>query len=196
MLARAAADPERSLAAMGYSSNIDFSLFDLDEPIGEIAAQIATNGHQSSLESFIAANANRTLREVGATSATGAGKVELVGTPDQVAAQMDEVMEEVGGDGFLIRYDTVHAPHHRRDHRRPRARPAAARPDPQVLHVRPVPRQPARVLTHGDSPAQRVVTRAEYVSCFSRLSVSPVPSHDTVGHFRLGGPEDIGGGLR
>ena len=28
--------------------------------------------------------------------------VELIGTPDQVAARMGAVMEEVGGDGFLI----------------------------------------------------------------------------------------------
>ena len=28
--------------------------------------------------------------------------IELVGTPDQVADRMAEVMEEVGGDGFLI----------------------------------------------------------------------------------------------
>ena len=31
-----------------------------------------------------------------------ADSVELVGTPDQVAERMGEVMEEVGGDGFLI----------------------------------------------------------------------------------------------
>jgi alkanesulfonate monooxygenase SsuD/methylene tetrahydromethanopterin reductase-like flavin-dependent oxidoreductase (luciferase family) len=28
--------------------------------------------------------------------------VELIGTPDSVAARMGEVMQEVGGDGFLI----------------------------------------------------------------------------------------------
>ena len=28
--------------------------------------------------------------------------VKLVGTPDSVAAQMEEVMDEAGGDGFLI----------------------------------------------------------------------------------------------
>jgi alkanesulfonate monooxygenase SsuD/methylene tetrahydromethanopterin reductase-like flavin-dependent oxidoreductase (luciferase family) len=28
--------------------------------------------------------------------------VDLVGTPDQVAAQMGEVIEEVGGDGFMF----------------------------------------------------------------------------------------------
>jgi alkanesulfonate monooxygenase SsuD/methylene tetrahydromethanopterin reductase-like flavin-dependent oxidoreductase (luciferase family) len=28
--------------------------------------------------------------------------IEIVGSPDTVAAQMGEIMEEVGGDGFLI----------------------------------------------------------------------------------------------
>ena len=28
--------------------------------------------------------------------------VELIGTPDQVAERMGEVMREVGGDGYLI----------------------------------------------------------------------------------------------
>jgi len=28
--------------------------------------------------------------------------VDLIGTPDSVAAKMGEVMEEVGGDGFLF----------------------------------------------------------------------------------------------
>jgi alkanesulfonate monooxygenase SsuD/methylene tetrahydromethanopterin reductase-like flavin-dependent oxidoreductase (luciferase family) len=30
------------------------------------------------------------------------GSLELVGSPDSVAAQMDEAMQEVGGDGFLV----------------------------------------------------------------------------------------------
>ena len=30
------------------------------------------------------------------------GSVDLVGSPDTVAAQMDEAMQEVGGDGFLL----------------------------------------------------------------------------------------------
>jgi len=29
-------------------------------------------------------------------------EIELIGTPDSVAARMGEVIEEVGGDGFLI----------------------------------------------------------------------------------------------
>ena len=33
--------------------------------------------------------------------------VELVGTPDDVAAQMDAVMQEAGGDGFLFSMPNV-----------------------------------------------------------------------------------------
>jgi len=33
--------------------------------------------------------------------------VELVGTPDSLAARMGEVMEEVGGDGFLFSLPNV-----------------------------------------------------------------------------------------
>ena len=33
--------------------------------------------------------------------------VELVGTPDSLAARMAEVMEEVGGDGFLFSLPNV-----------------------------------------------------------------------------------------
>jgi len=33
--------------------------------------------------------------------------MELIGTPDSVAAQMAEAMEEVGGDGFLFSLPNV-----------------------------------------------------------------------------------------
>lgn len=33
--------------------------------------------------------------------------VDLVGTPDQVAAQMGDIIEEVGGDGFLFSMPNV-----------------------------------------------------------------------------------------
>ena len=42
----------------------------------------------------------KTLREMLRYSPLDA--VGLVGTPDSVAAQMGELMQEVGGDGFLI----------------------------------------------------------------------------------------------
>ena len=108
LLADSAAAPHVRLAGMGYATDIDFSAFDLDVPIREFADRMTTNGHQSSLEAFVRQNADRTLREVSSISTSGGGqRVELLGTPAEVAAQMEEVMEEVGGDGFLLTQDVL-----------------------------------------------------------------------------------------
>jgi FMN-dependent oxidoreductase (nitrilotriacetate monooxygenase family) len=89
---------ELQLVHMAAVMEIDMSPFDLDEPL---PTHIATNGHQSTLQSFLDANQGKTLREA-ASGWRVAESIELVGTPDSVAAQMDEVMQEVGGDGFLF----------------------------------------------------------------------------------------------
>jgi alkanesulfonate monooxygenase SsuD/methylene tetrahydromethanopterin reductase-like flavin-dependent oxidoreductase (luciferase family) len=47
------------------------------------------------------------LRQAMAEHNVVALSVELIGTPDSVAAQMGEVMEEVGGDGFLFSLPNV-----------------------------------------------------------------------------------------
>ncbi len=88
----------RRLAQMGWTTNIDFSGYDLDAPVGELS----TNGHQSSLANFLKKAGGRTLREAILAYTSHGGSVDLVGTPDTVAAQMDEAMQEVGGDGFLL----------------------------------------------------------------------------------------------
>ena len=109
-LAEAAAHPEVRLAGMGYSNNIDFSTYDLDVPIGELAAagKMITNGHQSSLDAIVRANSGKTLREFASSAMGGGGnRIELLGTPDTVAAKLDEIMQEVGGDGFLFSLDTL-----------------------------------------------------------------------------------------
>ena len=106
MQAAAAERPEMRLAGLGFVTNIDFSVFDLDTPLGEFATDLKTNGHQSSLDAFIRGNEERTLREV-ASGTYGNQKLELLGTPDDVAAQMEEVMEEIGGDGFLFTLDVL-----------------------------------------------------------------------------------------
>jgi alkanesulfonate monooxygenase SsuD/methylene tetrahydromethanopterin reductase-like flavin-dependent oxidoreductase (luciferase family) len=99
----AARNLDTRLAALAKITNIDFSTFDLDAPIGELS----TNGHQQSLLEFMRKAGNRTLRQA-ITDFTSSGlSVDLVGTPDQVAAQMGEVMEEVGGDGFLFSLPNV-----------------------------------------------------------------------------------------
>ena len=89
------AAPELTLAQMGSLTDIDFSTFDLDAPIGELS----TNGQQGTLKRFLAQG--QTLREIAANYRYGLEDA-VVGTADHVAGVMAEVMEEVGGDGFMF----------------------------------------------------------------------------------------------
>lgn len=88
------AQPELALAQMGTLTDIDFSAFDIDAPIGELK----TNGQQGTLKRFLAQG--RTLREIARNYRYGFE--DLVGTPEHVAGAMAEVMQEVGGDGFMF----------------------------------------------------------------------------------------------
>jgi alkanesulfonate monooxygenase SsuD/methylene tetrahydromethanopterin reductase-like flavin-dependent oxidoreductase (luciferase family) len=92
--AQRAAMPEFALAMMGSLTDIDFSGFDLDAPVGELA----TNGQQGTFERF--PKQGRTLREIACNYRHACE--DFVGTPETVAAQMIEVMDEVGGDGFVF----------------------------------------------------------------------------------------------
>ncbi len=96
--ARQVAEIPQRLAFMSKITNIDFGAFDLDEPLGTLT----TNGHQQFLDQLKKTARGRTLREVMADPATDSGSVDLAGTVEEVAGRMGEVMEEVGGDGFLL----------------------------------------------------------------------------------------------
>lgn len=86
------------LAHLSKITNIDFSKLDLDAPMGDLT----TNGHQQSLDQLKARAKGGTLRDAMASYNETPHSVTLVGTPDAVAARMGEVMQEVGGDGFLF----------------------------------------------------------------------------------------------
>ncbi|WP_380160115.1 NtaA/DmoA family FMN-dependent monooxygenase [Kineococcus sp. R86509] len=88
---------EVQLAHFAATMEIDFSKFDLDAPIPE---DLSTNGHQSQLENWRKQLGGKTIRE--GMSRMRVQSLELVGSPDTVAAQLDEAMQEVGGDGFLV----------------------------------------------------------------------------------------------
>jgi FMN-dependent oxidoreductase (nitrilotriacetate monooxygenase family) len=93
------ANLEDQLASMSYLSGMDFSKFDLDEPLPDLTGK--SNGHQSSVGNMMKiAEGGKTLRQVASQSRMGS--MDLVGSPDSVAAQMGEAMEHVGGDGFLV----------------------------------------------------------------------------------------------
>ncbi|TCK29112.1 FMN-dependent oxidoreductase (nitrilotriacetate monooxygenase family) [Ancylobacter aquaticus] len=88
---------EKALALIAAITDIDFSTFDLDAPL----PPLTTNGEQGSLDAFQQTGSGKTLRQLCADQLSR-GLDGLVGTPDQVAERMGEVMAEVGGDGFLI----------------------------------------------------------------------------------------------
>ena len=93
---------ERTLAAFGSFVDIDFSPYDLDEPL----PPLTTNGEQGALDKFTQTGLGqpphaKTLRQLVRESGTSSS-LELVGTPDHVARLMGEAMEAVGGDGFLL----------------------------------------------------------------------------------------------
>ena len=79
---------------MGQITDIDFSQFDLDEPL----PRITTNGEQGSLDKFAQWGSGKTLRQL-ASERFDSG-LNLIGTPDEVADRMGHAMEEIGGDGF------------------------------------------------------------------------------------------------
>jgi len=87
---------ERALASTSTVTDIDFSRFPLDEPL----PPLTTNGEQGSLDKFAQWGSGKTLRQLAKERFDG--EIKYIGAPDEVAALMGEVMEEVGGDGFLI----------------------------------------------------------------------------------------------
>jgi alkanesulfonate monooxygenase SsuD/methylene tetrahydromethanopterin reductase-like flavin-dependent oxidoreductase (luciferase family) len=91
------ADITESLAGMSYGSGFDFSTFDLDGPYPDLMGK--SNGHQSMVQNMTKMGEGLTLRELASKAR---GSMELVGTPDTIAAKMGEAMEEAGGDGFLL----------------------------------------------------------------------------------------------
>ncbi|MFI5904631.1 NtaA/DmoA family FMN-dependent monooxygenase [Streptomyces cyaneofuscatus] len=101
--ARMVASPrftQNILAQISSLTEIDFMQFELDEPLPR---KLVTNGEQGSLDKFQQWGSGKTLRQLAVDGAGGlVSSVELIGTPDQVADRMGEIMEEVGGDGFMI----------------------------------------------------------------------------------------------
>jgi FMN-dependent oxidoreductase (nitrilotriacetate monooxygenase family) len=91
---------EKQLVGISSNTEIDFKQFDWDQPLPE---GLTTNGERGSLEHFMRGDGSpepKTLRKLAIDWATTG--VEFIGTPEQVAREMGEAMEEIGGDGFLI----------------------------------------------------------------------------------------------
>ncbi len=90
---------ERALGSTATVTDIDFSKYDLDQPL----PRLTTNGEQGSLDKFAQWGSGKTLRRLAMERFGAPGsEVDFVGSPDTVAERLGNVMAAVGGDGFLI----------------------------------------------------------------------------------------------
>jgi len=87
---------EAAIAGIGQITDVDFSQFELDKPL----PRLTTNGESGALDKFQQWGSGKTLRQLAAERYDN--DLDLIGTPDQVAARMGEAIDEIGGDGFLI----------------------------------------------------------------------------------------------
>lgn len=104
-LATQEAASDGNLALLSYQWNLDLSQFELDEPLPEIDLTTMKNTQAIPfLQKYYALDPRPTLREM-LSKRSGTGGVSVIGTPEQVADQLEELFDEVGGDGFFLRVD-------------------------------------------------------------------------------------------
>ena len=100
---RSYVDPEGALALFSGWTGIDFSRFELDAPL---PVETKDNAVQSMIESFTSADPSRiwTLREVVEHNGIGGRGPLFVGTPADVADEMQSWVSETDVDGFNLSY--------------------------------------------------------------------------------------------
>jgi alkanesulfonate monooxygenase len=96
---------EGALTLVSGWTGIDFSQYDLDEPIRYIRNEAV----HSAVESFTVADPDRvwTVREIAEWAAIGGLGPVFVGSPGQVADQMEGWVKDTDIDGFNLAYDRV-----------------------------------------------------------------------------------------
>jgi long-chain alkane monooxygenase len=83
-------------------SDHDFFQYELDEPLPPLDVSTMTEGYRGMLQAFIdlGDGGTRTLREM--LEQRRVASLDFVGTPSEVADQMEETMDLIGGDGYLV----------------------------------------------------------------------------------------------
>jgi alkanesulfonate monooxygenase SsuD/methylene tetrahydromethanopterin reductase-like flavin-dependent oxidoreductase (luciferase family) len=91
---------EHNIVMASSSLDIDFSIYNPDEPVPQ---DLSAGGHTSALDHMKKAGREEgtTLRDLFATEKGGSG-MDFSGTAQQVAEKLMAVMDQIGGDGFII----------------------------------------------------------------------------------------------
>lgn len=92
--------PEASIARLSGSMGVDFSGMELDQPL----AEMQTQGSQGLMKAFSTAVGDKplTLRDVAIRWGLAVGMPQLVGSPEQVADQIETIWRETGCHGFNV----------------------------------------------------------------------------------------------
>jgi FMN-dependent oxidoreductase (nitrilotriacetate monooxygenase family) len=93
---------KRRLGLLTLHTNHDWFQYDLDAPFPKIDPQTFTQGFQGFVQSLlnISRGGKRSLRETLSEQETTS--LKLIGTPEQVADQMEAAMAAIEGDGWLF----------------------------------------------------------------------------------------------
>ena len=96
-------EPMASIVLLSEATNLDFSGFELDEPIPESFLDSATgmHGYVAGIKEYLG-DRPVTLREMAGHRATLRQSLRFVGTPGQVVDQMQAWFEAGACDGFVV----------------------------------------------------------------------------------------------
>jgi FMN-dependent oxidoreductase (nitrilotriacetate monooxygenase family) len=91
---------EAALARLSGTMGMDFSGFELDQPL----AEMQTQGSQGLMKAFSGIVGDRplTIREVAIKWGLAVGMPQLIGTAEQVADQLEQIWRETGCAGFNL----------------------------------------------------------------------------------------------
>jgi FMN-dependent oxidoreductase (nitrilotriacetate monooxygenase family) len=91
---------EGAISRLSGSMGVDFSQIDLDQPL----AEMRTEGSQGLMKAFsnIVGERQLTLREIAMYWGLSSGMPQILGTPEQVADQIEAIWRETGCFGFNV----------------------------------------------------------------------------------------------
>ena len=92
---------EGAIARLSGTMGVDFSAMELDQPLAEVQTQ-ASQGLMKAFSNIVVGDKPLTLREVAQRWGESIGMPQIVGTPEQVADQLEAIWRETGCHGYNV----------------------------------------------------------------------------------------------
>lgn len=92
---------EAALSRLSGSLGVNFDEFELDLPMEEVGTE-ASQGMMKAMTAMVGGEARMTLREVVMRWGTAVGMLPIIGTPEQIADELERLWRETGCLGFNV----------------------------------------------------------------------------------------------